>query len=110
MQSDSARITFETTVDEVMRCWPATIRVFLDFRMNCVGCPIAGFHTVQDACREHGAAPTDFLGALREAAEASAADGSAVPRTFGDAEQAVRVPDGDPLPAALDEPLLLPGA
>ena len=48
-----------------MRRWPATIRVFLDFRMGCVGCPIAGFHTVEDACREHGAVPGDFLSALR---------------------------------------------
>jgi hybrid cluster-associated redox disulfide protein len=55
------------TVDDVMRRWPATIRVFLAFRMNCVGCPIAGFHTVDDACHEHGAAPGDFLSALRRA-------------------------------------------
>ncbi|WP_424164190.1 hypothetical protein [Bradyrhizobium sp.] len=26
-----------------MTAWPATIRVFLDFRMGCVGCPISGF-------------------------------------------------------------------
>ena len=28
-------------VEDVMSRWPATIRVFLDFRMGCVGCPIA---------------------------------------------------------------------
>ena len=33
----------DLTVDDVMRRWPATIRVFLDFRMGCVGCPIAAF-------------------------------------------------------------------
>ena len=65
MTGESSQIGFEMTVDEVMRRWPATIRVFLDFRMNCVGCPIAGFHTVEDACREHGAVPGDFLSALR---------------------------------------------
>ena len=67
MQGENSHIGFEMTVDEVMRRWPATIRVFLIFRMNCVGCPIAGFHTVDDACREHGAAPEDFLSALRAA-------------------------------------------
>jgi hybrid cluster-associated redox disulfide protein len=41
------------TVDDVMRRWPAAIRVFLDHRMRCIGCPIAAFHTVDDACHEH---------------------------------------------------------
>lgn len=103
---DETQITFGMTVDEVMRRWPGTIRVFLDFRMNCVGCPIAGFHTVEDACREHGATPGPFLCALRTAARA--ANGSVAGRTFGDAEETVRISDGDALPSALDETLLFP--
>jgi hybrid cluster-associated redox disulfide protein len=55
-------------VDDVMRRWPATIRVFLDFRMSCVGCPIAGFHDIDKACREHGADRQSFLAALIRAA------------------------------------------
>jgi hybrid cluster-associated redox disulfide protein len=55
----------ESLVDEVMRRFPATIRVFLDFRMHCVGCPIGCFHTVDDACREHGVDGPLFLDALR---------------------------------------------
>jgi hybrid cluster-associated redox disulfide protein len=53
-------------VDEVMRQWPATIRVFLDHKMRCVGCPIACFHTVDDACHEHGVNGAQFLAALRD--------------------------------------------
>ena len=41
------------TVDDIMRRWPSTIRVFLDFRMRCVGCPIGTFHSVDEACEEH---------------------------------------------------------
>ncbi|HZH11118.1 MAG TPA: DUF1858 domain-containing protein [Microvirga sp.] len=41
-------------VDDIMGRWPATIRIFLDHGMRCVGCPIACVHTVDDACREHG--------------------------------------------------------
>lgn len=52
-------------VDDVMRQFPATIRVFLDFKMGCVGCPIGVFHSVDDACREHGVARDTFLPALR---------------------------------------------
>ncbi|SDH86773.1 hybrid cluster protein-associated redox disulfide domain-containing protein [Bradyrhizobium sp. Rc2d] len=51
-------------VDDIMRTAPHTIRVFLAFRMACVGCPIATFHTVDDACREHGIDREKFLAAL----------------------------------------------
>ena len=61
-------IRFDDLVDDVMSGSPATIRVFLEFRMGCVGCPIACFHTVDDACREHHVDRDAFLKALREAA------------------------------------------
>lgn len=55
-------------VDEVMRRSPRTIRVFLAFKMGCVGCPLACFHTVADACREHHIDRDVFLAALGECA------------------------------------------
>jgi hybrid cluster-associated redox disulfide protein len=55
-------------VDEVMRRAPATIRVFLDFKMGCVGCPIACFHDIDDACREHHVDRDRLLAALTAAA------------------------------------------
>ena len=60
-------MTIESThlVDDVMRRWPATIRVFLNYGMRCVGCPIACFHTVDDACHEHGVERAAFLADLR---------------------------------------------
>jgi hybrid cluster-associated redox disulfide protein len=57
-------IGFDDIVGEVMTARPATIRVFLDFRMGCVGCPISAFHTVDDACIEHGIDRDEFLTAL----------------------------------------------
>ena len=51
-------------VDDVMTRWPATIRVFLDFKLGCIGCPIASFHSVDDACREHGIDARSFMAAL----------------------------------------------
>jgi hybrid cluster-associated redox disulfide protein len=66
-------IGFDDLVDDVMSGAPETIRVFLAFRIGCVGCPIACFHTVDDACREHGVDRDEFRGALRAAvAEAMA--------------------------------------
>ena len=63
-------IGLDDIVGEVMNAQPATIRVFLDFRMGCVGCPIAAFHSVDDACREHGVDRDEFLAALRVTADA----------------------------------------
>lgn len=63
-------IGLNDNVGDIMRAGPATIRVFLDFRMGCVGCPIAAFHSVDDACHEHGSDRDAFLTALRSAADA----------------------------------------
>jgi hybrid cluster-associated redox disulfide protein len=54
----------EDLVDDIMHRWPATIRVFVDHGMGCVGCPVGSFHSVEDACREHGIDQGDFLSAL----------------------------------------------
>ncbi|WP_455707753.1 DUF1858 domain-containing protein [Mesorhizobium sp. ORM8.1] len=40
-------------MDEIMRMSPAAIRIVLQHGMLCIGCPIASFHTVSDAAREH---------------------------------------------------------
>ena len=61
-------IQSSSVVGDVMRRFPATIRVFLDFKLRCVGCPIAPFHTVRDACREHVVNEAELLGALRAGA------------------------------------------
>lgn len=51
---------FDLSVGEVMARWPATIGVFVDRRMHCVGCPIGQFHTVVEAAAEHQV-PLDAL-------------------------------------------------
>lgn len=58
----------EETVAELMTRAPASIRVFLDWKMGCVGCPISPFHTLRIACEEHGLDLEAFLAALRSAA------------------------------------------
>jgi hybrid cluster-associated redox disulfide protein len=60
--------TSDMTVDQVMNRWPASIRVFMDFKMGCIGCPIATFHSVDDASREHNVDGAAFLTALRAVA------------------------------------------
>ncbi|RUM97815.1 DUF1858 domain-containing protein [Pseudaminobacter arsenicus] len=53
------------SMDQVMREWPATIGVILGHGMLCVGCPIAAFHTVADAAREHDIPEAGLLRDLR---------------------------------------------
>ena len=65
MPEGTLQIDLDMTVGEVMKRSSATIRVFLDFGMGCPGCPIASFHTVADACREHRLEAAVFLAALR---------------------------------------------
>ncbi len=47
--------------------WPATVPVFLRHHMLCVGCLVGPFHTVVDACDEHGVDQAAFLRELSEA-------------------------------------------
>ena len=61
----------QMSMDEVMREWPATIGVILDHGMLCVGCPIATFHTVVDAVREHGIEEAELVRDLQAVIETS---------------------------------------
>jgi hybrid cluster-associated redox disulfide protein len=67
-------IGLDDIVDDVLRRRPATFRAFLDHGMRCIGCPIACFHTVGEACRAHHVDAAVFLSAL-EAIDGSQAPG-----------------------------------
>lgn len=58
----------DRTMDEMMSRWPSTVAVVLSYRMLCVGCPIAGFHTIEDACREHDVDLDAFVADIENAA------------------------------------------
>jgi hybrid cluster-associated redox disulfide protein len=54
----------DLTLAELFAQRPETARVFLDRRMACVGCPIAPFHSVADACAEYALAEGRFRAEL----------------------------------------------
>lgn len=62
------QIDCQDIVEEVMRHWPQTIRIFLDHHMSCPGCSLSGFETLAEAGRTYGLDQERFLGELREAA------------------------------------------
>jgi hybrid cluster-associated redox disulfide protein len=59
----------DTLVDDLMRQWPATIPVFIHWRMKCVGCPFGVFHSIAHACEEHQQEMAPFLAALQAVIE-----------------------------------------
>jgi hybrid cluster-associated redox disulfide protein len=61
---NSPRFDGLTPVDKLMGHWPDTIRVFLDFHMACIGCPVGRIHTLADACTEYGIVLASFIAAL----------------------------------------------
>lgn len=56
------------TVDEVMRRWPQTMRLFMHYGMACAGCSVGTFHTVEDAALEYRIPLHTFMSELRNAA------------------------------------------
>jgi len=64
----------------IMTRWPATVHVFIGWRLHCVGCPIADFHRLADAAREHGYEPAALRGAVRLAIEVPGVSPAAPPR------------------------------
>ncbi len=68
----------DLSVAEIMSNWPSTIRIFIDQRMHCVGCPISPFHTLPDAAGEHQLALDLLTDAIEEEiSRARARDGQA---------------------------------
>lgn len=66
--AEAEGIRLDMPVDEVMRRWPATIRVMIRHKMLCIGCAVAPFHTVSEACAEHGVPEAAFMAELEAAA------------------------------------------
>ncbi len=52
---------FDMLIDDAMRKWPETLPVLIRYNMQCIGCPLANFHTVSDAAVEHNMEDTAFL-------------------------------------------------
>ncbi|MHB2169533.1 DUF1858 domain-containing protein [Alsobacter sp. R-9] len=54
-------ITSDLLVNDLMTRWPATIRVFLDYKFLCIGCPFGDYHSIEYACEEHNVSTELFV-------------------------------------------------
>jgi len=55
------------TIREVLDQFPETAKVFIRRRMACVGCPVEGFDTLEDAARIYRTNLQELLQDLQQA-------------------------------------------
>lgn len=65
-------VTASTTVAEVLLKRPLAARILVNHRMHCVGCAIAPFETLAEACEIYGVSLRDLLAELNATALESA--------------------------------------
>lgn len=64
----------KTTVSDVLNRHPPTMRVFIDHGMTCIGCVIAPYHTIEEACAEYNLAVERFMREIALALEDGSTD------------------------------------
>ncbi len=64
---EPATVGPESNVDELITRYPATVRVFVKHRMLCVGCEVARFESLAEACRIYRKPLEPLLADLRVA-------------------------------------------
>jgi hybrid cluster-associated redox disulfide protein len=57
-------LTPNNTIAELLAAYPVAARVLVGHRMHCVGCDIARFETIADACTIYDVAVHDLLGEI----------------------------------------------
>jgi hybrid cluster-associated redox disulfide protein len=64
---EDAAFSPDDVVATVLERWPQSLRVFIDRRMACPGCPMMRFMTLAEAARAHDMAVDDLIRALETA-------------------------------------------
>ena len=72
-RTESTRPQDQTPVGTIMKLWPETIRLFLVRGMACIGCPVGGLHTLEEACAEHKVELDPLLAEITEVARTTRA-------------------------------------
>lgn len=60
-------VTPTTTIAELLAVHPAAARILVNHRMHCVGCDIAPFETIADACDIYGVDVDDLFAGIHRA-------------------------------------------
>jgi len=68
----SSKITKEMTIGQIIKSYPKTVFIFLDYDLHCVGCPMAGeegAEALEEAAKLHHINLEELLEDLNKAAD-----------------------------------------
>jgi hybrid cluster-associated redox disulfide protein len=60
------KITKEMTIGEIVRNFPNSAEILMDFGMGCIGCPASQAETLEEAAMVHGMNIEQLLEALNK--------------------------------------------
>ena len=60
------KLTRNSTIADLLVMYPAAAQVLVRHRMHCVGCAIAPFETIADACGIYGVAVDDVFSEIHQ--------------------------------------------
>jgi hybrid cluster-associated redox disulfide protein len=69
MDSTIDETVLNVPVEVMLEKWPGISRVFINYRMSCIGCPFSKFHTLQDTCEIYQLDAKVLLGQVQERIE-----------------------------------------
>lgn len=69
MPNKEQSITKDMSVSEVVRKYPKTAFVFMDYGLHCIGCPAAPSETIEEAVKLHRIDLDKLLDDLNKAAD-----------------------------------------
>ena len=67
MTRDDRPLTPKDTIAEFLATYPSAARVLVGHRMHCVGCDIAPFETIAEACIIYGVSVDDVFAEIHHA-------------------------------------------
>lgn len=59
-------ITKDMTIGDIVRKYPQSVNILMEFGMGCVGCPSAQAETLEEAATVHGKDVNDLIEKLNQ--------------------------------------------
>ncbi len=61
------KITKQMKMDEVLKKYPETAKVFEELGIHCIGCIAASFESIEQGAKAHGITPEELVKELNKA-------------------------------------------
>ncbi len=54
------------SVKELFNSEPMLVKMFMELKLHCIGCPMDGFHTLEDVAKENNLDLNDLIGKIQD--------------------------------------------